>query len=324
MIFAWVVPQAVQKRPFCLRKRAILWFLSGLWGLLIILLVLLCFGSCCCLAADILFFFALVVNESIYVVCCCRASYLSSSFEVVINFFVMLWFHTLFVVSWFSMLSGCCSCWNSSLMRLFVLLVDLGLNQWLFWQAMAKFAPQMGDPHGDPQTSPQHADPHGFLVWSSLKRKKSMWIGVLRVAMWIAHVGGKFRHGLPLIKTSLLSVALSLSAFDSVLDLAVVSRLHEALTLSFLSWLLFDYGYQRCASVFLANFPVPRAPLYMSKICPIWHVSVRCLLAPEDTTPKPLFLLLTYLVTSENAEKCQFSCSLKTMFSVFGPKKKTL
>ena len=28
---------------------------------------------------------------------------------------------------------------------------------------MAKFAPHMGDPHGDPQTSPQDADPHGFL-----------------------------------------------------------------------------------------------------------------------------------------------------------------
>ena len=27
---------------------------------------------------------------------------------------------------------------------------------------MAKFAPDMGDPHGDPQTSPQHADPHGL------------------------------------------------------------------------------------------------------------------------------------------------------------------
>ena len=25
---------------------------------------------------------------------------------------------------------------------------------------MAKFAPHMGDPHGDPQTGPQHADPH--------------------------------------------------------------------------------------------------------------------------------------------------------------------
>ena len=27
---------------------------------------------------------------------------------------------------------------------------------------MAKFAPHMGDPHGDPQTSPQHANPHGL------------------------------------------------------------------------------------------------------------------------------------------------------------------
>ena len=35
---------------------------------------------------------------------------------------------------------------------------------------MAKFAPHMVDPHGDPQTSPQHADPHGFLVWFSFKR----------------------------------------------------------------------------------------------------------------------------------------------------------
>ena len=25
-----------------------------------------------------------------------------------------------------------------------------------------KFAPQMGDPHGDLQTSPQNADPHGL------------------------------------------------------------------------------------------------------------------------------------------------------------------
>ena len=30
---------------------------------------------------------------------------------------------------------------------------------------MAKFAFHMGDPHGDPQISPQHADPHGFLVF---------------------------------------------------------------------------------------------------------------------------------------------------------------
>ena len=41
-----------------------------------------------------------------------------------------------------------------------------------FQQAMAKFAPRMGDPHGDPQTSPQHANPHGFLVWFSLKLQK--------------------------------------------------------------------------------------------------------------------------------------------------------
>ena len=62
--------------------------------------------------------------------------------------------------------------------------------------------PRMGHPHGDPQTSPQHADPHACLVWSSLERKtpKSIWIGVLwaglRVAMWITHMGGKFHHGL--------------------------------------------------------------------------------------------------------------------------------
>ena len=35
-----------------------------------------------------------------------------------------------------------------------------------------KFAPHVGDPHGDPQTSPQHAAPHGFLVWFSSKRHK--------------------------------------------------------------------------------------------------------------------------------------------------------
>ena len=65
---------------------------------------------------------------------------------------------------------------------------------------MAKFATHIGDPHGDPQASPQHADPHGFLVWFYLKGPKSMWIGVLwaglRAAMWITHVRGKFRHGL--------------------------------------------------------------------------------------------------------------------------------
>ena len=68
---------------------------------------------------------------------------------------------------------------------------------------MAEFGPHMGDPHGDPQTSPQHADPHGFLVLLSLslKRQESMWIGVLRaglrVAMWITPCGGQISpHGL--------------------------------------------------------------------------------------------------------------------------------
>ena len=35
---------------------------------------------------------------------------------------------------------------------------------------MAKFDPQLSDPHGDPQTSPQHADPHEFLAF----RKKTI------------------------------------------------------------------------------------------------------------------------------------------------------
>ena len=35
---------------------------------------------------------------------------------------------------------------------------------------MAKFAPHMGDPHGDLQTSPQHADPHGLGAFA----KKTM------------------------------------------------------------------------------------------------------------------------------------------------------
>ena len=65
---------------------------------------------------------------------------------------------------------------------------------------MAIFASHMGDPHGDPQTSPQHAVPHGFGAFLKKPYKKSMWIGVLwaglRVAMWITHVGGKYRHGL--------------------------------------------------------------------------------------------------------------------------------
>ena len=65
---------------------------------------------------------------------------------------------------------------------------------------MAIFASHMGDPHGDPQTSPQRGDPHGLGAFLRKTYKKSIWIGVLwaglRVAMWIAHVGGKYRHGL--------------------------------------------------------------------------------------------------------------------------------
>ena len=61
-------------------------------------------------------------------------------------------------------------------------------------------APNMGDPHGDPQTSPQHADPHGLGLKESIQE-----IHVdQRVVGWSAgrHVnhpcggGGKFRHGL--------------------------------------------------------------------------------------------------------------------------------
>ena len=67
---------------------------------------------------------------------------------------------------------------------------------------MAKFATQMGDPHGDPQTGPQHADPHGFLIWCSFKRHQAD--VDRRVVGWSAgrHVdrpwggGGKSRHGL--------------------------------------------------------------------------------------------------------------------------------
>ena len=48
---------------------------------------------------------------------------------------------------------------------------------------MAKSPPHMGDPHGDPQTSPQHADPHGrdfpcsfqgFLC-NLVRRSPQMW-----------------------------------------------------------------------------------------------------------------------------------------------------
>ena len=67
---------------------------------------------------------------------------------------------------------------------------------------MAKFAPHVGDPHGDPQTSPQHADPHGFL-YGSLKERHYVHVD-RRVVGWSAgrHVdhpcggGAKFRHGL--------------------------------------------------------------------------------------------------------------------------------
>ena len=34
-----------------------------------------------------------------------------------------------------------------------------------FLAAIAKFATHMSDPHGDPQTSPQHADPHGLEAY---------------------------------------------------------------------------------------------------------------------------------------------------------------
>ena len=68
---------------------------------------------------------------------------------------------------------------------------------------MAKFAPHMGDPHGDPQTSPQHADAHGLGAF--LKKtiqeihvgRRVLWGPAgLRVAVWITHLGGKFRRGL--------------------------------------------------------------------------------------------------------------------------------
>ena len=36
---------------------------------------------------------------------------------------------------------------------------------------MAKFAPHMGDPHGDPQTSPQHTDPHGLGAFQGERYK---------------------------------------------------------------------------------------------------------------------------------------------------------
>ena len=65
---------------------------------------------------------------------------------------------------------------------------------------MAIFASHMGDPHDDPQTSSQHGDPHGFGAFlkktiQEIHVDHPLWAG-LRVAMWITHVGGKYRHGL--------------------------------------------------------------------------------------------------------------------------------
>ena len=71
---------------------------------------------------------------------------------------------------------------------------------------MAKFAPHMGNPFGDPQSSPQHRS-----IWIACFFKENrtrnpcgpvLWAG-LRVSMWIAHMGGKFRYGL--LKKSLKS-----------------------------------------------------------------------------------------------------------------------
>ena len=58
-------------------------------------------------------------------------------------------------------------------------------------------------PHGDPQRRSTWISCMVFFK----KSPRSMWIGVLwaglRVAMWISHVGGKFRHGL--LEKSLIS-----------------------------------------------------------------------------------------------------------------------
>ena len=54
---------------------------------------------------------------------------------------------------------------------------------------------------------PAHADPHGLKLVPFLQKTiqeihvdRRLWAG-LRVAMWITHVGDKFRHGL--LETSL-------------------------------------------------------------------------------------------------------------------------
>ena len=67
---------------------------------------------------------------------------------------------------------------------------------------MAKFAPPIDDPHGDPLTSPQHADPYGLGAFLKktieeihVDRRVVGW-SVGHHHVWITHVGGKFRHGL--------------------------------------------------------------------------------------------------------------------------------
>ena len=49
---------------------------------------------------------------------------------------------------------------------------------------MAKFATHMGDPHGDPQTSPQHANPH--VLGAFLKETIQEVHVVRRVVGWFA------------------------------------------------------------------------------------------------------------------------------------------
>ena len=48
--------------------------------------------------------------------------------------------------------------------------------------------PQKGYLSGTCATSPQHTDPHGFLVWFSLKGTKTMWISVLWAGLQGRHV----------------------------------------------------------------------------------------------------------------------------------------
>ena len=61
---------------------------------------------------------------------------------------------------------------------------------------MAKFAPHMGDPHGNPQTSPQHADPHGFGAFLE-KTMEGIHVDRRVAGRNVDHpCGGRFRHGL--------------------------------------------------------------------------------------------------------------------------------